>query len=136
MKRIKRPKHGPEWHIQRDLMKFLRERGWLVERTHGNLFQQGFPDLLVAHPKYGQRWIDVKQPKKYSLTQAQQQKWPVWDHFGVGIWILVAADQENYDRLFQPPNWRDYWKDGYGPPDIEALLLEIEKEAHGVADQA
>ena len=36
----------------------------MVEHTHGNLYQTGFPDLFVAHEKWGTRWIDCKQPKK------------------------------------------------------------------------
>lgn len=35
----------------------------------GNAFQMGVPDLFVAHPKWGQRWIDVKRPgRNYSFT--------------------------------------------------------------------
>jgi len=129
MGRIKRPKHGPEWFIQRDLKKFLKIRGWLVEQTHGNLFQDGFPDLFIAHPRYGVRWIDCKVPGRYEFTRAQRQKWPIWDSYGIGIWILTAATQEEYDKLFAPPNWKDYWKDKYGVPDIEELLRELDAEA-------
>ena len=77
--RIKRPVHGPEWFIQKDVIKFLEARGWHVEHTHGNLYQTGFPDLFAAHKKWGTRWIDCKQPKKYSFTKAQKQKWPLWE---------------------------------------------------------
>src|SRR5690242_9889197 len=100
MGQIRRPAHGPEWYIQQDLMAFLRAREWLVERTHGNLYQTGFPDLYVAHLKWGQRWIDCKQPKKYKFTRDQKRKWPLWDQMGIGIWILTAATQEEYDKLF------------------------------------
>lgn len=126
MKKI-RPKHGPEWHIQRDVMRFLRDRGYWVERTHGNLFQQGFPDLYVAHPKFGQRWIDVKNPVAWEYTKAQCQKWPIWDSFGIGIWIITAATEEEYDKLFKPPNWREYWKPRYDVylMDVDVLLAEL-----------
>lgn len=126
MKKL-RSKHGAEWVIQRDLMRFLRERGWLVERTHGNLFQQGFPDLYVSHKKFGQRWIDVKNPVSYQYTKAQCQKWPIWDSFGIGIWIIVGANQEEYDKLFATPNWRDYWKESYDKYllDVDVLLEEL-----------
>jgi hypothetical protein len=129
MARIRRPAHGPEWYIQRDVIQFLKARGWNVEHTHGNLFQTGFPDLYVAHKKWGTRWIDCKQPKKYSFTRDQRRKWPVWEAYGIGIWILTAATQAEYDKLFKPPNWRGYWKKSWGDvPDVDALLDELERE--------
>lgn len=124
-----RQKHGPEWHIQRRLKQFLKIRGWLVQQTHGNLFQKGFPDLFLAHRTLGHRWVDVKVDGHYQFTRAQRQTWPVWDDFGVGIWILTDATQAEYDKLFAPPNWRDYWKPGYEPVDIESLLKELDAEA-------
>ena len=129
MKKI-RPKHGPEWVIQRDLMRYLRQRGWHVERTHGNLFQQGFPDLYVSHKEFGQRWIDVKNPVSYRYTKAQIQKWPIWDSYGIGIWIITGATEADYDKLFQPPNWQEYWKPSYDEYliDPEVLLAEMELE--------
>jgi hypothetical protein len=105
-----RPRHGPEWRIQQDLIEYLRIRDWLVEVTNGNIYQIGFPDLFLAHKKYGTRWVDVKNEERYTFTAAQREKWPIWDSFGVGVWILTAANEENYQRLFQPPNWRAYWK--------------------------
>jgi len=130
--RIRRPIHGPEWHIQRDVIRYLTIRGWHVERTHGNLYQTGFPDLYAAHPKWGTRWIDVKQPKRYSFTRDQKRKWPVWESFGIGIWILTAASQEEYNKLFKPPNWRAYWKRTWAPiptqADIDRMLDELRRE--------
>ena len=126
MRRIRQPKHGPEWHIQQDLIRFLEVRGWLVERLIGNAFQTGIPDLYCHHPKWGSRWIDVKQPGRYSFTKAQKRKWPKWERFGVGIWILTDATQEQYDLLFQAPNWRAYWKESWDKlPDIDTLLEQI-----------
>jgi len=124
---IRRAAHGPEYHIQQDLIEFLTDRGWLVERMIGNAFQVGIPDLYVHHPKWGGRWIDVKQPLRYSFTKQQKTKWPHWSSYGVGIWILTAANQEQYDLLFGPPNWRNFWRDSWGQlPDIDALLDQIE----------
>jgi len=129
MGRIRRPSHGPEWYIQQALIGFLTARGWHVEHTHGNLYQTGFPDLYAMHEKWGARWIDCKQPKKYTFTKAQRQKWPLWAAKGTGIWILTAASQEEYDKLFGPPNWRAYWKESWGQvPDIDALLDELDRE--------
>jgi hypothetical protein len=58
-------------------------------------------------------------------------KWPLWDHFGIGIWILTAATQEEYDKLFGLPNWKDYWRDSWKMPtieDIDLMLDEIDDE--------
>lgn len=69
-----RSRHGPEWKIQNNLIKYLIQRGWLVERMIGNAYQKGIPDLFVSHPKFGQRWIDVKNPVTYTFTRAQKKK--------------------------------------------------------------
>lgn len=129
MSKLRRSKHKPEWYIQQDLIKFLECRKWLVEATHGNLYQRGFPDLFCHHKQWGYRWIDCKVKGRYSFTRDQKRKWPAWEAHGVGIWILTAATQEEYDKLFKPPNWRDYWKPQWGViPDIDALLDEITDE--------
>jgi len=122
-----REKHGPEWKIQQNLVRYLRDRGWMVEVMQGNMFQTGIPDLFIAHLKFGIRFIDVKNPGHYTFTRAQRKKWPNWEKYKVGIWILVAADEENYDRLFKPPNMRDYWKPAWGEePTVDELLKELE----------
>jgi hypothetical protein len=101
----------------------------------GNAYQYGIPDLYCYHPRHGERWIDVKNPSSYSFTREQRVKWPIWESFRCGIWILTAATQEEYDKLFRPPNWRNYWKASWGDvPDIDALLdemiaMEKEREA-------
>ena len=121
-----RPKHGDEYRIQKQLIDFLESRGWLVQRLIGNAFQTGIPDLFAHHPKWGSRWIDVKVEGRYSFTKAQKIKWPTWERYGVGIWILTGATQDQYDKLFAAPNWRDYWKTSWGElPDIDTLLEEI-----------
>ena len=126
---IIKPEHGPEWFIQRDLKEYLQTRGWVVEVMHGNAFQRGIPDLYVFHPNHGPRWIDCKVPGKYSFTKAQKLKWPFWDSKGIGIWILTAATQKEYDKLFALPNWKDYWKDSWALPtleDIDRMLDELD----------
>lgn len=119
--------HGPEWHIQEALREFLEARGWLVERMTGNAYQKGIPDLYCFHPRWGERWIDVKVEGRYSFTKSQRIKWPLWESFGVGIWILTGATENDYGQLFQPPNWRDYWKPQWDEkPNIDDLLDNIE----------
>ena len=123
-----RKRHGKEYFIQKDLIAYLKARGWLVERIIGNAFQSGLPDLYCFHPKWGERWIDVKNPFRSTFTKRQKQKWPIWQRFGVGIWILIGADQENYDKLFQPPNMMDYWKPSWKIPteaEIDQMMEEI-----------
>ena len=126
MKKLKR--EGPEHKIQRDLIDYLRVRGWLVEVMHGNAFQRGIPDLYLFHKKWGSRWVDVKNPENYCFTKAQKLKWPMWEKAGLGIWILTAATQSEYDKLFDLPNWRDYWKPSWSlptPQEIDRLLGQI-----------
>ena len=131
MGRIIKPREKPEHKIQVALVEYLEVRGWLVEVIHGNAFQKGIPDLYLFHTRFGPRWVDTKQPGKYSFTKAQKRKWPLWDHYGIGIWILTAATQEEYDKLMAPPNWREYWKDSWALPtlgDINCMLDELDKE--------
>jgi len=129
MGRIIRNTHGPEWYIQNDLRTFLQCREWRVERMIGNALQTGIPDLYAFHRRHGERWIDVKTPGRYSFTNAQKIKWPIWADFNRGIWILTAANQIEYDKLFQPPNWKDFWKPTWGViPDIESLLALLDEQ--------
>jgi hypothetical protein len=128
---IKRNNSRPEWHIQQDLIKFLTARGWLVEHTHGSVYQTGFPDLYLFHARWRERWVDCKVAGKYSFTNAQKIKWPEWERHGVGIWILTAASESEYRKLFGPPNWRDFWKQSWGClPNLDDLLEEICREHH------
>jgi hypothetical protein len=123
-----RPRHGPEYAIQKALVAYLEARGWLVERIVGMAFQMGLPDLFIAHPKWGQRWVEVKNPERYSFTKAQKIKWPLWEAKGVGIWIVTSADQEGYNRLFAPPNWRSFVRTSWKIPtlqDIDRMLDEM-----------
>jgi hypothetical protein len=124
MRSLKITKHGPEWRIQNELKRYLAVRGWLVEATHGNAYQKGFPDLYLYHPQHRQRWVDCKSPIRHSLTRAQRTKWPRWEKFGVGIWILTAATQEQYDKLFGPPNWRAFFK-SRAIPNVDRLLDQV-----------
>lgn len=98
----------PERRIQDALVKYLEERGWFVKQTHGNAHQDGFPDLYATHLAYGQRWIEVKNAEAYHFTPAQIDSFTKWSGCGVKIWVLVAATDEEYKKLFAPANWQEY----------------------------
>ena len=98
----------PERIIQDNIKLYLEERGWFVNETHGNMFQSGFPDLYATHLKYGQRWIEVKNPQAYQFTPAQIEWFTKWTGCGVRIWVLVAATETEYRKLFSEPNWHMY----------------------------
>ena len=107
-KPIIKNKHGPEYYIQKDIIKFLTLRGWLVMPTHGNMYSRGWPDLYVAKRRYGTRWIEVKNPDKYKFTPSQMEFFPKLSAEGVGVWILTAATEVEYAKLFKPANWWSY----------------------------
>jgi hypothetical protein len=98
----------------------------------GNAFQMGIPDLYVYHKKYGERWIDIKNPVSYNYTKSQKWKWPTWEEAGIGVWIIVGATDEEYDKLFKSPNMRDYWKPSY---DVDRDKLLEEMDARGLSDE-
>ena len=104
MKMPERNKKGPEAKIQEEWIKFLRAREWLVKETHGNMFQKGFPDLYIHHPRYGARWVEVKNPEAYSFTPAQKEWFPQFMAVHAGIWVLFKCCEEQYNLLFKPAN--------------------------------
>lgn len=97
-------KKGPEAKIQEDLIKFLRERGWFVKVLHGSMYQSGMPDLYVIKRKYGRRFIEVKQPIKFKFTPAQWEDFTRMVAEGERIWVLTAATEKEYLKLFKEPN--------------------------------
>lgn len=107
--KTKRTRHnGPERKIQNDIIKMLRYKGWFVKETHGNMYQQGFPDLYATHEMYGIRWIEVKNPEAFHFTQAQLRDFRLFTAHGTKIWVLVAATTTEYNKLFREPNWWQY----------------------------
>jgi hypothetical protein len=106
---FKAKKRGkPEDEIKEAIVHFLTCRGWFCKVTHGNMYQSGFPDVYACHPRYGSRWIEVKNPGKYAFTQQQLEDFPKFVAHGVGIWVLVAATEDEYQKLFKPCNWWHY----------------------------
>ena len=108
MDSFKGKKRGPERIIQDAIIAYLRIKGWHVMETHGNMYQSGFPDLFATHSKYGPRWVEVKNPGKYKFTPAQLEHFPKMSANGSRIWILIAASDIEYKKLFKQPNWHTY----------------------------
>lgn len=105
-----RSKTGPEETIQNDLVKFLTLRQWYCKETHGNMYQSGFPDIYATHYQHGVRWIEVKLPdmKGSKFTPAQMECFPKFNAHGTRIWILTAATEAEYKKLFLPNNLWQY----------------------------
>lgn len=82
----------PERVIQNAIIKMLRIHEWYVMETHGNMYQQGFPDLYATHSRYRQRWIEVKNPKKYKFTPAQLECFPKLTAHVTPIWPSIGQD--------------------------------------------
>jgi Holliday junction resolvase len=111
LKRYKPPKKkGPEAVIQEGIIKMLRYKGWHVMKTHGNMFQSGFPDLFACHSTFGHRWIEVKKPdmKGSYFTAAQLEEFPKICANGSGVWVLVGDSEDEYLKLFSRYNWEGY----------------------------
>lgn len=106
---------GPEDLVQTTIVKMLRYKGWFVRATHGNMYQSGFPDLFACHVRYGQRWIEVKDPNRGGdvFTNAQHEVFPLLCANGSGVWVLIGSSDSEYNKLFNRPNWSSYldiWK--------------------------
>jgi len=99
-----------EIDIQNEVRTFLRAYSWKVERMACNAFMKGIPDLYAVHRTHGKKWVEIKKPKRYVFTDAQLIKFPEFEEFNDPIWILNAATKEEYDKLFEPQNWRSYLK--------------------------
>lgn len=125
-----RSKSGPEAIIQKKFIEHVKRKGWHVERMIGNALQKGIPDIYIIHPEHGYRWIDLKNPKGYEFTIAQRIKWPIWEKFGMDIYIITGWTDEEYDKLFGEANWRQYWK-----PRYDEQQLELEQDLQELFDE-
>jgi len=96
---------------------YLASFGWHTEKTHGNQFQEGFPDIYCMHAKYSPRWIETKvldETDHITLTPAQKVKFPIWHLCNIPIFIIAAHDlrgeknlelrEHLYKKLFEEPN--------------------------------
>ncbi len=102
------PKSGPEALIQNAIIAKLKADDWFCIETYGSLYQSGFPDIFAVHKKHGCKWIECKNPKKYSFTPAQIRTFPRFSAEGVGIWILTSVSE--IPKLFETANWSSYLK--------------------------
>jgi len=91
--------------IELTIRKVLESQGWLVEKTHGNEYQAGWPDLWCYHVVHGARWIEVKRLSG-KLTLAQRKKFKAWLDVGVGIWILTS--KEEISLIHGPQNAQEW----------------------------
>lgn len=103
-----KPARRPEDQIKDKIKERLETYGWMVLVTHGNAYQSGLPDLYCMHPKYGARWIEVKNPKGYHFTAAQMEWFPKFMSCRIGVWVLVGSEDSELDKLHGPANWTAY----------------------------
>ena len=108
MKKL-RLRESPERKIQNNIIGMLTIRGWHVRVMHASENVKGLPDLYATHSKYGMRWIEVKLPlmKGSSFTPAQLEEFPKLVANGSPIWILTAADELEYAKLFKRQNFSE-----------------------------
>lgn len=97
---------GPEREIQEEIKSALTSQDWHVMETIGSIYQYGFPDLYACHKKYGQRWIEVKNPRGYIFTPGQLRTFPELEAKGVAVHVLTSS--QDISLLFGPSNWRNY----------------------------
>ena len=101
---------APELIIRTDIRTMLADKGWYALITHGTIYSSGLPDIYATHSRYGARWIEVKDPERTGdvFTAAQHDVFPKICANGSGVWVLVAATEEEYQKLFKKCNWYMY----------------------------
>jgi len=129
MKPIRKPraKRRPEDVLVDDLRRVLLEEleFTLAEKTHGNLYQYGWPDLWCYHPTWyvdgpvddwsgvyrpsGRGlWLEAKVPPN-KLTLAQYDLFNRWSRAGVSIWVATPEDVPYLlELLCEPPNVEEW----------------------------
>ena len=107
MQPLKKKIQQPEKKIRNEIVRFLMYRGWHVEIVDFN----GLPDLYATHKLYFGRWIEVKLPemKGSSFTVAQKRVFPAFSDNGTPIWVLTDATEYEYQKLFKPSNFFEYF---------------------------
>lgn len=102
-----REKDNPEERILQAIVSMLIRKGWHVERLTMGVMMHGLPDLYATHKHRGARWIEVKDPSRKGnvFTAAQRAKFPILSGNGSPIWVLTAATEDEYSKLFAKENW-------------------------------
>ncbi len=72
------------------------------------MYQSGIPDLWIGHRLHGKRWVEVKNPLAYCFTNAQLEWFPRMTASRDYIWILTAATEAEYNKLFKKANWEEF----------------------------
>ena len=134
MRKLK-AKRRSEKSIQNAIRNTLERAGWLTEKTHGNRYQPGWPDLMcwqgaeilsgfagvhddtdIGCPDgngscFGcvggiLKWLEVKRPGG-KLTPRQVTRFAKWEAAGLGVWVAAKVDGVR-ELLGDPPNWREW----------------------------
>jgi hypothetical protein len=130
-----RSSRQPEAVLQEAIVGFMGQRGWFVQNMHGNAFQKGVPDLYCFQEQLDMhRWVDVKRPEHHVYTPDQCRVWPGWKP---GVWIMMGATEEWYQKLFEQPNFMEYWKPRYDKYllDIDEIIEDIREEKYDTENQ-
>ena len=108
---FKGKREAPETKVRGEIITFLEHRQWYVKILHGGVYQSGFPDLFATHKNHGIRLIEVKLPNMSGsrFTKHQRECFPLFVSNGAPIWILTAATEYEYRKLFAPCNWMEYF---------------------------
>lgn len=97
---------GPEAVGSRRLKKYMEGQGWYLKKLHGGAYQSGMPDYVAWHPRYGQRWIEMKAPGG-KLRHSQISMFRIMEKYGQHVYVLES--EKHYGRLFsEKGNWFSY----------------------------
>ena len=102
---LRKKRARPEDKLANELRRFMENRGWCVEKTHGSMYQSGWPDFLCMHSVWGTIWIENKSLTG-KLRPSQITKFLAWEK--VGAKIFVCRGLKDYHKIFEKPNWGDY----------------------------
>lgn len=99
-----------EAQIQADIIRYLEARGWFVKPVPSTAKSAGWPDLYCFHIMHNERWVEIKKPNMEGsrFTRYQIREFARMVRAGVGIWILTAATDSEYKKLFRPQNYSSY----------------------------